>query len=292
MASQRALSNHLKTKHGRIEQSAKIFHCGHCSTGFTQSKNLLRHLRSVHKMTNQFRCSSCPTFYGSSAALSTHEKEMHSTENVKRSLAEDVSTIEFSTKALKSHFQVHRLKLGETSFIEPFNCLISLKDKIMAFVNSILEVEGSMKMGFSMSVRLRKPLVDDSTEAFFISSMAKLSLEVTEEEFLEHLDQIMSQLNVFTTGGSGWVVEKMKRFEIKTAKCATVVAGPYILQKLKRSLLNIVNKKDNFCFLYCVAAALLSFVGRAFRPKTHLENVQKLHFNAKQMPMPLWYSVL
>ena len=292
LASQRALGNHLKTKHGNIQQSAKVFHCGHCPTGFTQSKNLLRHLRSVHKMTNQFRCSSCPTFYGCSVALSTHEKEMHSTENVKRSLPEDISTIEFSTKALKSHFQIHRLNLGESSFIEPFNCLISLKDKIMGFVNSILEVEGNTKMGFSMSVRSRKPLVDDSTEAFFNSSMAKLSLELTEEEFLEHLDQIMSQLNVFATGGSGWVVEKMERFEIKTAKCATVVAGSYIetppiLQKLKRSLLNIVNKKDNFCFLYCVGAALFSFVGRAFRPKTHLENVQKLHFNAKQMPMPL-----
>ena len=104
LASQRALSNHLKTKHGNIQQSAKVFHCGHCPTGFTQSKNLLRHLRSVHKMTNQFRCSSCPTFYGCSVALSTHEKEMHSTENVKRSLPEDISTIEFSTKALKSHF--------------------------------------------------------------------------------------------------------------------------------------------------------------------------------------------
>ena len=273
LVSQRALSNHLKKKHGSIQQGAKIFHCGHCSTGFTQSNSLLRHLRSVHKMTNQFRCSSYPIFYGSSAALSTHEGEMHFIEKVKRSLAEDISAIEFSTKALKSHFQIHRLKLEESSFIEPFNCLISLKQKIMAFANSIWEVEDSMKMGFSMSVRLRKPLDDDSTEAFFNSSMAKLSLELNEEEILEHLNQILSQLNVFATGGSGWVVEKMERFEIKTAKCATVVAGSYIetpplLQKLKKHILNIVNKKDNFCFLYCVAAALFSFVGRAFRPKT------------------------
>ena len=36
----------------------------------------------------------------------------------------------------------------------------------MGLVNSILEVEGNMKMGFSMSVRLRKHLVDDSAEAF------------------------------------------------------------------------------------------------------------------------------
>ena len=84
----------------------------------------------------------------------------------------------------------------------------------------------------------------------------------------------------------------MERFEIKTAKCATVVAGSYIktppiLQKLKRSLFSIVIKKDNFCFLYCVTEALFSFVSRTFRPKTHLENVHKLYFNAKQMPMPL-----
>ena len=138
---------------------------------------------------------------------------MHFIKKVKRSLAEDISAIEFSTKALKSQFQIHRLKLEESSFIEPFSCLISLKHKIMTFVNSIREVEDSMKMGFSMSVRLREPLVDDSTEAFFNSSMAKLSLELNEEEFLEHLDQILSQLNVFATGGSGWVVEKRKNLK-------------------------------------------------------------------------------
>ena len=124
-------------------------------------------------------------------------------------------------------------------------------------------------MGFSMRVSLRKPLVDDSTEAFINSTMAKLSLELTEGEFLEHLDQLMSQLNVFATGGSVWVVEKKERFEIKTAKCAagSYIKRPPILQKLKRNLLNIVNKKDNFCFLYFVAAALFSSVGRAFRPE-------------------------
>ena len=106
LSSQRALSNHLKTKHRTIEQSAKIFHCGHCSTGFTQSKKLLRHLRSVHEMTNQFRLrSTCSTFYGCSAALFTYE-EMHSTGKIKRSLQEDILT-----KASKSQFQIHRLKL-------------------------------------------------------------------------------------------------------------------------------------------------------------------------------------
>ena len=55
----------------------------------------------------------------------------------------------------------------------------------------------------------------------------------------------------------------------------------------KKSLLNIVNKKDSFCFLYCIAAALFSFVGSPFRPKSHMKNIEKLNFDPKQMPMPL-----
>ena len=47
------------------------------------------------------------------------------------------------------------------------------------------------------------------------------------------------------------------------------------------------NKKDSFCFLYCVAASIFSFIGRAIYPKSHKENVKRLKFNAKRMPMPL-----
>ena len=106
---------------------------------------------------------------------------------------------------------------------------------------------------------------------------------------MEHVDQLISRVNVFATGGSGWVVEKLMRFELKTAKCGSYIETPAILQKVSRSLLNIINKKDNLCFIYCVAAALFSFsfVGRPFRLKTHLKNVQKLKFNASEMPMPL-----
>ena len=102
----------------------------------------------------------------------------------------------------------------------------------------------------------------------------------------------MTQLNVFATGGSGWVVGTLKRLEIKTVSCGKVTGGSYIetppnLKPLNRSILNVVNKRDNFCFLYCVAAALFSFFGRADSPKTHKKNIERLYFNSKLMPMPL-----
>ena len=292
MISQRALTNHIKTKHFDGSRNAKVFQCGHCSVGFTQVKNLLRHLRSQHHLNGHYRCSSCPTFFGCSTSLNDHENDHEMAISSRPRVAEESSVVEFTTRALNSRFQIHRVETGNASFIDPFNCLISLKDNILRFVNSLLNSTASVKIGFSISVGLVKPIVEESTEAYFNSNMVRLAVEMTEEEYMEHVDQLISQLNVFATGGSGWVVEKLMRFELKTAKCASAVGGSYIetpaiLQKVSRSLLNIINKRDNLCFIYCVAAALFSFVGRPFRPKTHLKNVQKLKFNASEMPMPL-----
>ena len=108
-----------------------------------------------------------------------------------------------------------------------------------------------------------KHLLDETTEAYFNSSLVRVSLELTLDEILGNVDQLMSQLNMFATGGSFWVVEKLSRLEIKTAQNATSPAGTYIepppiLRNLKRSLLNIVNKKDSFCF--CIALQLRYFL--------------------------------
>ena len=122
--------------------------------------------------------------------------------------------------------------------------------------------------------------------------MCRIACELTEDEYMQHIDALMTQLNVFATGGSGWVVETMKQLEIKTAACRNVTGGSYIetspiLKPLKRSILNVVNKRDVFCFLYCIAAAIFSFVGRPRSPKIHKQNIERLSFNPKLLPMPL-----
>ena len=102
----------------------------------------------------------------------------------------------------------------------------------------------------------------------------------------------MTQLHVFATGGSGWVVGTLTWLAIKTFSCSKVTFGSYIetppiLKPLNRSILNVVNKRDDYFFLYCVAAALFSFIGRANSPKTHKKNIERLSFNSKLMPMTL-----
>ena len=291
LVSQRALTNHLRTKHPNSNNATKVFQCGHCSVAFTQTKNLLRHLRSQHNMNESHRCPACPTIFGSLTTLNEHEETVHLHQPLPITHSAS-ATVEFTTQAFNSRFQIHRMKMEDSGFIDPFNCLVSFKNELLAFINSKLQVARSVRIGFSIAVRLMKPLLDETTEAYFNSNMARVSVEMTMDEFLGHVDQLMSQLNMFATGGSGWVVDRLSRLEIKTAQIASSPPGTYIetppiLRNLKKSLLNIVNKKDSFCFLYCIAAALFSFVGSPFRPKSHMKNIEKLNFDPKQMPMPL-----
>ena len=77
----------------------------------------------------------------------------------------------------------------------------------------------------SIAVRLEKPMESEAVEAFFNSPMCRIACELTEDEYMQHIDALMTQLNVFATGGSGWVVETMKQLEIKTAACGNVTGG-------------------------------------------------------------------
>ena len=97
----------------------------------------------------------------------------------------------------------------------------------------------------------------EAVETFFISLMSRSICELIEDESMQHIDALMTQLKVFTTGGSGWVVDLLKRLEIKTVACGNVIGGSYIetppnLKPLKNSILNVGNKTEKFAaLLYC-----------------------------------------
>ena len=163
--------------------------------------------------------------------------------------------------------------------------------KIVSFVNALRETS-NLKLGMSIAVRLAKPMESEAVEAFFNWPMCRIACELTEDEYMQHIDALMTQLNVFATGGSGWVVKTFKQLEIKTAACGNVTGGSYIetpsiLKPFKRSILIVVNNRDISCFLYCFAATIFSFIGRPHSPKIHQKNIERLSFNPKSMPMPL-----
>ena len=142
-----------------------------------------------------------------------------------------------------------------------------------------------MKIGFTMAVDLVKPLNDDDFTAFFNPFPARIANNIKDEKYLDHVDQLMSLLNVFASCGSGWVLECLESMEVKTATYQTLgglsyIETPELLKGLSKSLLNVKNKNDNFCLLYGVAATNFPFNSSATCTKSHTENVEKLKFNS------------
>ena len=128
-------------------------------------------------------------------------------------------------------------------------------------------------------------------ETFFNSAMSRVFSQLTDVEYLQHEDALMTQLNVFATGRSGWVVEALTWLEIKTVSCSKVTGGsdkqtPPILKPLNRSILSVVNKVITSAS--CIVSQLLySLPLEELIVQRPTKKIQLLPFNSKLMPMPL-----
>ena len=98
-----------------------------------KTKKLLRHLGSQHRMNESHRCPACPTIFGSLTTLNEHEETNHMHEPLPTSQS---ASVEFTTQAFNSRFQIHRMKMEDSVFIDPFNCLVSIKNELLAFIIS------------------------------------------------------------------------------------------------------------------------------------------------------------
>ena len=252
-------------------------------------------MKHQHKSPNNHRYFFCPKFFATEKSLYDHEVAEHTLpeENVSRKRTGNPAQVETTTVAVNNRFKTHCLKLPkeEVSIIDPFKYLVMHQQSIMDFIDTERQNVPNMKIGLTITVDLVKPLNNDNVTAFFNSFLAE-SANTTDEEYLDQVDQVMSRLDVFPSCGSGWVIQSLQFMEMKTAtsqalSVSSYIETPNIMKGLSKSLLNVKSKNDNFCFLYCVAAASFVFTGRAFSPKSHKENMKRLKFDLSRMPTPL-----
>ena len=153
-------------------------------------------------------------------SLNDHEQKDHglNVENIPRKRVVNPASIEATTVALNKRFTTHCLKLPKDELsIDPFKYLVLQQTNIMDLIDAELHKVSNMKVGISISVDLVKPLNVDGITAFFNSCLVRIAHSITDEEYLDHVDQLMSKLNVFASCGSGWVIESLKCIEVKSA---------------------------------------------------------------------------
>ena len=108
--------------------------------------------------------------------------------------------------------------------MELFNYTISQKESIIRFVNYLLNSMPNLESGRSICVKLEKPLENETVEASFNSPMGSISCKISGNEYMQNMDALMTQLNVFATIGSRSVVKTLSRLEINTVVRTLLIA--------------------------------------------------------------------
>ena len=72
-----------------------------------------------------------------------------------------------------------------------------------------LPFHGSNRVGITIHVKLCKPLEEERVTVYFHSPMERVAHELVQDDFINMINAIISQLNVYCYGGSGWVVETL-----------------------------------------------------------------------------------
>ena len=80
-----------------------------------------------------------------------------------------------------------------------------------------------------------------------------------QDDFLSAVDKILNTLFTFTASGSGWILEKIVDLDVKFATFNPIRGYSFLPTPpeldASRLLLNIRNRQDHKCFLYCFTAA-------------------------------------
>ena len=119
--------------------------------------------------------------------------------------------------------------------------------------------------------------------------MERVAHELVQDDFINMIDAIISELNVYCSGGSGWVVETLKTLEIRIAgpfkgTASSSVETPAELENVYRSLL-IIKNKDEFCFLYSVLAGLFPQKKHVEQPSTYSPYMSHLVYKQSDFQM-------
>ena len=56
------------------------YECGICGNKITESRNVIRHLQTVHGCLRYSKCKHCPQIYGDTSSCARHEEDTHGTQ--------------------------------------------------------------------------------------------------------------------------------------------------------------------------------------------------------------------
>ena len=133
-----------------------------------------------------------------------------------------------------------------------------------------------------------KPTDDTKVGCHSNTKSKVLTTELSDDEIFEMVDQMNNSIQIFSTGGSGFVVQKIDHLDININKFKPIRGSSYIATPSalvgNHFLLNIRND-DKKCFAYSVQCFQRRSIDYG---KTNTsQNLHKLNFDNIEFPMSL-----
>ena len=73
------LLQHMEKAHNIKHEKTAKYDCGVCGSKFTESRNVIRHLKTVHGCQTYTKCKHCTQTFGEESLCDKHEGDAHGT---------------------------------------------------------------------------------------------------------------------------------------------------------------------------------------------------------------------
>ena len=174
--------------------------------------------------------------------------------------------------------------------IDVFNFVTEHLEDLKLFVRNKIAELGPLKIQLSVFVQMLKPTDDTKVGCHANTKSKVLTTELSDDEIFEMFDQMNNSIQIFSTGGSVFVVQKIDHLDIKINKFKPIRGSSYTATPsalVGNHFLLIIRNNDNKCFAYSVLAAMFPEKEQKQRQNKYKPNLHKLNFDNIEFPMPL-----
>ena len=264
LSDKRSLRRHMKDVHKHYAQT-NVFLCDECAFANEKVVELETHMRQQHNSTHPRYCLYCNKFFTDNLKYMEHMNKNHGLP-VWDADAENNQNLGIlhSEQAFGGVLKTYDIPVGEHE-IDLLSFMRSKRDEIENVVQLNTQNQ-AQKLQFSALVQLTKPSNDEnvSSQPDFIKIYINSKTQrvdftgLSKSCFAGMVEQMLLALNNFASHGSGWTVDRIENIELRLARSKPIAASSYLAlpTELAKSqyLLNIRNRQDEKCFLYCYTA--------------------------------------
>ena len=219
------LLQHMEKEHNTKYEKTADYECGQCNKKFTQSRNLIQHLKTVHRCQTYAKCMQCTQIYGDTSSCARHEEDAHGTHT---EVSEKIEcSLELQEKQAIGKF-FHSFRIQADNQIDVFTFVAEHLEDLKLFVRNKIAELGPLKIQLSVFVQMLKPTDDTKVGCHANTKSKTLTTELSDDEIFEMVDQMNNSIQIFSTGGSGFVIQKIDQLDININKFKPIRGSSYI----------------------------------------------------------------